>query len=55
MHFNRHTLLGQYRIYLATQLRVNGVHSRESAGTGAVGLKVVPVTGATILQVTMDQ
>ena len=36
-----------------TQLRTNGVHCRESAGTGP--LKVVPVTGAAILQVTMDQ
>ena len=29
-------------------------HCRESAGTGSVVLKVVPVTGAAILQVTMD-
>ena len=53
--FNRHTLVGQSGVYLATQLRVNGVYCRESAGTGPVGLKVVPVTGATTLQVTMDQ
>ena len=29
----------------------NGVHCRESGGTGPVVLKVVPVTGAAILQV----
>ena len=38
-----------------TQLRINDVHCRESAGTGSVVLKIVPVTGAAILQVTMDQ
>ena len=37
------------------QLRINDIHCRESAGTGPVTLKVVPVAGATILQVTMDQ
>ena len=31
------------------------VHYRESAGIGPANLKVVPVTGAAILQVTMDQ
>ena len=36
-------------------MRTDGVHCRESAGTGPVVLKVVPVTtGATVLQVTMD-
>ena len=40
---------------LATQLRTDGVHCRESACTGPVVLKVVPVTGAAFLQVTMDQ
>ena len=48
-------LLGQSRIYRVTQLRTDGVHCRESAGIGPVILKVVPVTGAAILQVTMDQ
>ena len=38
-----------------TQLRTDGVHCRESAGTGPVNLNVVPVTDAAILQVTMDQ
>ena len=32
----------------------NDVHSRESAGTGPVNLKVVPVTGAAISGITMD-
>ena len=52
---NRHTPLGQSRVYRVKQLRINGVHCRESAGTGLVVLKVVPVTGAATLQVTMDQ
>ena len=35
-----------YRTYRVTQLRIDGVHCRESAGTGPpVVLKVVPVTG----------
>ena len=38
-----------------TQLRTDGVHCRESAGTGPVVLKVVPVTDAATLKVTMDQ
>ena len=36
---------GQSRVYRVTQLRTDGLHCRESAGTGAVVLKVVPVTG----------
>ena len=52
---NRHTPSGQSRVYRVAQLRADGVHCRESAGTGPVVLKVVPVTGAAILQVTMDQ
>ena len=39
--FNRHTPSGQSRIYRVTQLRTDGVHCRESAGTGPVNLKVV--------------
>ena len=38
-----------------TQLLTDGVHCRESAGTGPVVLKVVPVTGAAFAGVTMDQ
>ena len=55
IYLNRHTPLGQSRVYRVTQLRTNGVHCRKSAGTGPVVLKVVPVTGAAILQVNMDQ
>ena len=39
---NRHTPSGQSRVYRVTQLRSDGVHCRESAGTGPVNLKVVP-------------
>ena len=40
---------GQSRVYRVTQLRTNGVHCRESAGTGpVVPNKVVPVTGAAL-------
>ena len=46
VHFfilNRHTPSGQSRVYRVTQLRTDGVHRRESAGTGLlVNLKVVP-------------
>ena len=40
--YNRHTPSGQSRVHRVTQLRTDGVHCRESAGTGAVNLKVVP-------------
>ena len=33
-------------VYQAMQMRTDDVHCRESAGTGPVVLKVVPVTGA---------
>ena len=39
---NRHTPSGQSRVYRVTQLRTDGVHCREYAGTGPVSLKVVP-------------
>ena len=45
IYFSRHTSLSQSRVYRVTQLRTNSVHYRESAGTGPVVLKVVPVTG----------
>ncbi|CAN0391187.1 unnamed protein product, partial [Ascophyllum nodosum] len=48
IYLNRHTPSGQSRVYRVTQLRTNGVHCRESAGTGPVVLNVVPVTGAAI-------
>ena len=37
---NDHTPSGQSRVYRVTQLRTDGVHCRESAGTGPVNLKV---------------
>ena len=52
---HHHTPSGQSRVYRDTQLRTDVVHRREPAGTGPVVLEVVPVTGAAILQVTMDQ
>ena len=55
IYLNRHTPSGQSRVYRVTQSRTDGVHCRESAGTGPVVLELVPVTGAVILQVTMDQ
>ena len=39
---NHRTLSGQSRVYRVAQLRTDGVHCRESAGTGPVSLKVVP-------------
>ena len=42
IYFNRHTPSGQSRVYRVTQLRTDGVHCRESTGTGPVGLKVGP-------------
>ena len=42
IYLNRHTPSGQSRVYRITQLRTEGVHCRESAGTGPVNLKVVP-------------
>ena len=35
--------------------RTDGVHCRESAGTGPVVLEVVPVTSAAFSGITMDQ
>ena len=44
IYLNRHTPSDQSRVYRVTQLRTDGVHCRESAGTGPVNLNVVPVT-----------
>ena len=55
IYLNRHTPTGQSRVHRVSQVHTEGVHCRESAGTRPVFLKVVPVTGATILQVAMDQ
>ena len=40
-----HTPSGQSRVYWVTQLRSDGVYYRESAGSGPVVFKIVPVTG----------
>ena len=49
MFLNRHTPSGQSRVHRVTQLRNDGVHFRESAGTGPVNLKVVRFqTGAAL-------
>ena len=44
--YQHHTQSGQSRVYRVAQLRADGVHCRESVGTGPVVLKVVRVTGA---------
>ena len=46
---------GQSRVYRVTQLRTEDVHCRESAGAGPDFLKVVPVTGAALSGIAMDQ
>ena len=45
---NRRTPSSQSRVYRVTQMHIDGVHCRESAGTGPVNLKAVPVTGAAL-------
>ena len=52
--YNRHTPSCQFRVYRVTQLRTDGVHCRESAGTGPVNIKVVSKE-CCLGQVTMDQ
>ena len=42
IYLNRHTPSGQSRVYRAKQLRTDGIHCQESAGTGPVNLVVVP-------------
>ena len=42
IYLNRHTPSDRSRVYRVTQLPTDGVHCRESAGTGPVALKVVP-------------
>ena len=51
IYLNHHTPSGQSRVYRVTQLLTDGVHCRESAGTGSVVLKVLPVTGGAFAQV----
>jgi len=38
---NSHTPSGQSQVHQVTQLRTDGIHCRESAGTGPLNLKVV--------------
>ena len=47
IYLDHRTPSDQFRVYRVTQVRTDGVQCRESAGTGPVVLKVVPVTGAT--------
>ena len=54
LNLNRRTPSGQTRVYRVTQLRIDGVHCRESAGTGPVDLNVVP-NGYCLWQVTKNQ
>ena len=54
-YLNRYTPSGQSQVYRVTQLRIDGFHCRESAGTRSVVLKVVPVTGAALAGPTMGQ
>ena len=42
IYLNRRTPSGQSRVYRVMQLRTDGVHCRESTGTGPINLKVVP-------------
>ena len=46
VHFLFKPPQGQSRVYPVEQLRIDGIHCQESAGTGPVVLKEVPVTGA---------
>ena len=46
---------GSVPSYRDTQFLTDGAHCRESADTGPVVLKVVPVTGAVFSQVTTNQ
>ena len=45
---------GQSRVYHVAQLRTDGVHCRESAGTRPKAPKVVRAMGATFSAITMD-
>ena len=51
---NRYTPSGQSRVYRVMHFRTDGVHCRESAGTGPVNLEVVP-NECCLGSVTMDQ
>ena len=53
IYLNRHTPSGQFRVNRVPQ-RTNGVHRRESTGTGPVILEVVLVTGVVFSGFIMD-
>ena len=55
IYLNRHTPPGQSRVYRVIQLRNEGVHCRESAGTGPIFLKAVGTTGAAFSAIPIDQ
>ena len=55
IYLHGHTPSGQSRVYRVTQLRTDGVHCGESAGTGPVNLKVVPNGCCLAWQVSLDQ
>ena len=55
IHNTPSTAIDQCRIHPVTQLRTDGVHCRESTGTGPVVLKVVRVTSAAFSGFTMAQ
>ena len=50
-----HTPSGQSRVYRVTQFRTDGVHCRESAGTGPVNLKQGSSERVLPWQITMNQ
>ena len=52
---DRHTPSGQSRVYRVTQLRIDGVHCRESAGTGPVNKPQGSSKRMLPWQATMDQ
>ena len=55
VHTYRQPTTCQSRVYRVTQIRTDGVHCRESIGTGPEVLEVVPVMGAAFLGLTMNQ
>ena len=55
VYLYRHPPSDQPRVDQVPQLRTDGIHCRESAGTGPAVLKVVPATGAAFSGITMDQ
>ena len=50
-YFYRHVSSGYSQVYRVTQLHIDGVHCRESTGTGPVVLQVVPVVSAAAISV----